>query len=163
MKNLRQVWSALVLSAAAVTACAACAGDDTFGPPPSDGGTKDGASDGSAGADASGDATAGSDSGSRDATHDVGPGEAAADSPTDSSTDAGIATRLLLSYNATSTSELVAFDVVQKQVAGRLTYPGFIGTTSTQSPDPYLMEQANDVVAKLDRAEPWIVRSSWSV
>ena len=162
MENLRQVWSALVLSAAAVAVCAACSSDDTT-VVPLDGGAKDGGSDGSAGSDAGADATTGSDGGSSDAKHDVGPGDAVADSPTEAASDAGIATRLLLSYNATSTSELVAFDVAQKQVAGRLTYPGFIGTTSTQSPDPYLMEQANDVVAKLDRAEPWIVRSSWSV
>src|SRR5207244_480767 len=44
-----------------------------------------------------------------------------------------------------------------------LRFPGFIGTTWTNSTDPWLLEQSNDLVARLDRVEPWIVRSSWSV
>jgi hypothetical protein len=171
MKTLRQVWPRLVLSAAAVAACAACSGDDTAGPA-SDGGARDGASDASAGSDGGADASTGSDGGATDAAHDTGPEDARADAVSDASTDASdasdagdaaIATRLLLSYNGSTTSELVAFDVDKKLVAGRLSYPGFIGTTSTQSPDPYVLEQSNDVVAKLDRGDPWVVRSSWSV
>jgi hypothetical protein len=89
----------------------------------------------------------GVDSGAPDGAQEGGPG----------------AEWLLLSYNGQSSSELVAFNVGAKAVDGRLVYPGFIGTTSTQSPDPYLMEQSADIVAKLDRAEPWLERSSWGV
>jgi hypothetical protein len=93
----------------------------------------------------------------------------AGDAPNDarandsSASDSGSATRLLLSYNGATSSELAAVNVASGAVDGRLAYPGFIGTTTTLAPDPYLLEQANDVVAKLDRAQPWIMRSSWSV
>ena len=71
--------------------------------------------------------------------------------------------RLLLSYNGSSTSELVAFGLESKAVDGRLTYPGFIGTTYVTPTSPWLMEQANDVVARLDPLQPWVIQSSWNV
>ncbi len=71
--------------------------------------------------------------------------------------------RLLLSYNGSTTSELVAFGLQSKAVDGRLTYPGFIGTTHVTPTSPWLMEQANDVVALLDPMQPWVIRSSWNV
>ena len=71
--------------------------------------------------------------------------------------------RLLLSINNTTTSELVAFNVADKKVDGRYTYPGFIGLTSSLGSDPYLLEQATDVIARLDAKKPWEVVSSWSV
>jgi len=76
---------------------------------------------------------------------------------------AGTPQRLLLSINNTTTSELAAFNVEGKVVEGRLTYPGFIGLTSSLGSDPYLLEQATDVVARLDAKKPWEVVSSWSV
>jgi hypothetical protein len=97
--------------------------------------------------------------------------ETSADARSDAPSDAGaeadadaapVPARLLLSYNGMSSSELVALNVGTGAVDGRLTYPSFIGTTTAQGPDPYLMEQATDVVARLDRVEPWIVRSAWS-
>jgi hypothetical protein len=71
--------------------------------------------------------------------------------------------RLLLSYNGASTSELVAFGLDSKAVDGRFTYPGFIGTTYVTPTSPWLMEQANDVVARLDPLQPWLIASSWNV
>jgi hypothetical protein len=71
--------------------------------------------------------------------------------------------RLLLSYNGSSTSELVAFGLESKAVDGRLIYPGFIGTTYVTPTSPWLMEQANDVVARLDPLQPWVIQSSWNV
>jgi hypothetical protein len=73
------------------------------------------------------------------------------------------APRLLLSYNGESTSELVAFGLDSKAVDGRLVYPGFIGTTFVTPTSPWLLEQANDVVAQLDPLQPWVVQSSWGV
>ncbi len=87
----------------------------------------------------------------------------------DSSTSSGCGNgtgspqRLLLSINNTTTSELAAFNVAEKKVDGRYTYPGFIGLTSSLGSDPYLLEQATDVVARLDAKRPWEVVSSWSV
>ena len=89
--------------------------------------------------------------------------------PLDSSTGLGCGNasgappRLLLSINNTTTSELAAFNVAGGTVDGRYTYPGFIGLTSSLGSDPYLMEQATDVIARLDAKRPWEVVSSWNV
>jgi hypothetical protein len=77
--------------------------------------------------------------------------------------DASVASRLLLSFNGGTQSELVAFGLDSKQVDGRLTYPGFIGTTAIGPKAPWLLEQAVDVVARLDPAQPWKIASSWNV
>ncbi len=76
---------------------------------------------------------------------------------------AGSPQRLLLSMNNASTSELAAFNVAEKKVDGRYTYKGFIGLTSSLGSDPYLLEQATDVVARLDAKRPWEVLSTWNV
>jgi hypothetical protein len=57
----------------------------------------------------------------------------------------------------------VAFGLESKAVDGRLIYPGFIGTTYVTPTIPWLMEQANDVVARLDPLQPWVIQSSWNV
>lgn len=75
----------------------------------------------------------------------------------------GLPERLLLSINNMASSELVVFDVASKTVAGRLTYPSMLGLTMAVGADPYLMESATDVVAKLDANEPWKVLSTWNV
>ena len=67
------------------------------------------------------------------------------------------------SLHAQTESELVALNVVTGEVDGRFLYPGFLGRTVTSAPDPYLLEQAVDVVTRLDRAEPWVPRSTWNV
>ena len=77
--------------------------------------------------------------------------------------DAGVPSRLLLSYNGGTQSELAAFGLDSKQVDGRLVYPGFIGTTYLGPKAPWLLEQASDVVARLDPAQPWKIAASWNV
>ncbi len=71
--------------------------------------------------------------------------------------------RLLLTMNNRATSELVALNLVSRSVDGRLTFPGFIGSTYSEGEDPYLLQSAGDVVARLDRGEPWKIRASWTV
>jgi|HubBroStandDraft_1064217.scaffolds.fasta_scaffold00177_30 hypothetical protein len=91
-------------------------------------------------------------------------GPSGLDGGTEASADGGAPPpRLLLSYNGSNTSELVAFGLQSKAVDGRLTYPGFIGTTYVTPTSPWLMEQASDVVALLDPMQPWVIRSSWNV
>ena len=95
--------------------------------------------------------------------------ESAADAAADGATDAAAdvdatpTPRLLLSYNGETTSELVAFGLDSKAVDGRFIYPGYIGTTFVAPTSPWLLEQANDVVGRLDPLQPWLVQSSWSV
>ncbi|HEY5146872.1 MAG TPA: hypothetical protein VII82_08895 [Polyangiaceae bacterium] len=89
--------------------------------------------------------------------------ETGADAEGASAADASVASRLLLSFNGGTQSELVAFGLDSKQVDGRLTYPGFIGTTAIGPKAPWLLEQANDVVARLEPAQPWKIASSWNV
>jgi len=99
---------------------------------------------------------------------ETGP-EAAADAPADrvaeaaDAGDAALPERLLLSDNGSSTSELVVVDVPSRTVAGRLSYPGFIGTTDAKGAFPFLLEQSADVVAQLDPALPWQIDRSWNV
>jgi len=71
--------------------------------------------------------------------------------------------RLLLSYNGTTQSELVAFGLQSGAIDGFYVYPGFIGTTFVTPNSPWLLEQASDVVARLDPLKPWQVQSSWNV
>jgi hypothetical protein len=71
--------------------------------------------------------------------------------------------RLLLSYNGETTSELAAFGLTSKGVDGRLIYPGFIGATAVTTTSPWLLEQSNDVVGRLDALQPWVIDSSWNV
>ncbi|HTQ42087.1 MAG TPA: hypothetical protein VMI75_04960 [Polyangiaceae bacterium] len=71
--------------------------------------------------------------------------------------------RLLLSFNGSTQSELVAFGLQSGTIDGFYVYPGFIGTTFVTPNSPWLLEQASDVVARLDPLMPWQVQSSWSV
>jgi hypothetical protein len=79
--------------------------------------------------------------------------------------DAAVAppSRLLLSYNGSASSELVAFGLQSKAVDGRLIYDDPLGTAYAGTTAPWLLEQSTDVVARLDPVEPWVVDSSWSV
>jgi hypothetical protein len=133
-----------------------CGGNDDSSTPPADAGHE-----GSTDATASGE---GGDGAPNPA--EAGGSDAVADASTGGDTaapDAGIPQRMLLSYNGSSQSELAAFGLASKTVDGRLTYPGFIGTTYVTASGPWLLEQANDVVARLDSQQPWVVRSSWNV
>jgi hypothetical protein len=130
------------------TGVLACGSGDESSAPISDGGTPD---------------ATGTDASQPDASQpDASP---LADGGQEAGFDAmaSIPPRLLLSYNATNTSELVAFGLQSKAVDGRLVYPGFIGTTYVTPTSAWLMEQASDVVALLDPMQPWLVQSSWNV
>lgn len=101
--------------------------------------------------------------------YEAGNGEASEES--DAAADAGDAgeaqaptpSRLLLSYNGTSQSELVAFGLQSGAIDGVYVYPGFIGTSFVTPNSPWLLEQSNDVVDRLEPLSPWQVRSSWNV
>lgn len=71
--------------------------------------------------------------------------------------------RLLLSINNKTTSELAAFNLADKRVDGRFAYPGYVGSTSSLGSDPFVVEQANDVVTKMNAQRPWEPVSTWSV
>jgi hypothetical protein len=79
--------------------------------------------------------------------------------------DAAVAppSRLLLSYNGGTSSELVAFGMQSKAVDGRMTYGDYLGTAYVGPAAPWLLEQSTDIVARLDAQKPWVVDSSWSV
>jgi hypothetical protein len=91
-----------------------------------------------------------------DATFDAGVEE-------ESGSDAAVPTRMLLSFNGSSQSELVAFNLSSNQVDGRLLYPASFGTTSIGPKAPWLLEESSDVVARLDPTQPWKIASSWNV
>jgi hypothetical protein len=85
--------------------------------------------------------------------------------PPEGGGDGGVAppSRLLLSYNGSASSELVAFGMQSKAVDGRMTYEDYLGTAYVGSTAPWLLEQSTDVVARLDAQQPWVVDSSWNV
>ncbi|MBS2012103.1 MAG: hypothetical protein JST00_04415 [Deltaproteobacteria bacterium] len=76
---------------------------------------------------------------------------------------AGAPPRVLLSMNNTSTSEIVAFNLTDEKVDGKLGFPSALGFTSSQGTDPYLLQASNDIVARLDPKDPTKVVSRWSV
>ena len=135
---------ALVSSAAGLLACT---GDDTVVAPP------DGGADASLGYDAQGFET-----GAFDATElqgDSGNLGADAGSPPPA--------RLLLSNGTATQSELAVFGLHSGTVDGRLVTPGPLGTSVATSSSPWLLEPTDDLVARLDPIQPWIVRSTWNV
>lgn len=69
----------------------------------------------------------------------------------------------LVTINNSASSELVAVNLRTRAVDGKLPFPGFIGATYSDGDDVWLLEQAVDVVAKLDRAEPWKIRGTHAV
>ncbi len=87
--------------------------------------------------------------------------------PTDAGQETGASAtpqRVLVTANGMTKSQLVAVNVETKKVDGTLNFPGFIGTTDAHSAlFPFLLEQSNDVVARLDPVRPWVIDSSWNV
>lgn len=75
----------------------------------------------------------------------------------------GAPQRLLLTVNNTTTSEVAAFNLVDKKVDGRFMFGGRLGQTSSLGSDPYVVEQANDLVARMDAKRPWEPLATWSV
>lgn len=76
---------------------------------------------------------------------------------------AGAPVRLLLTMNNATTSEVAAFNLVDKKVDGRFTFNGGLGQTSSLGADPYVVEQAGDLVARMNPQRPWEPVSTWSV
>ena len=180
MRSSIVVWTALACSVAGWGLAACGTGDDSTTPVPvpteagpdatGDGAGKPseaGAADATeAGSSDAGDASPLADSCAMadDGAADGGPADGAlADVASPVPDAAGAAPSWLLLSNNASQSELVAFNVVTRQVDGRLVYPGFIGTTAIGPGAPWLLEQAADVVARLDPAAPWEATSSWNV
>lgn len=75
----------------------------------------------------------------------------------------GAPARLLLSANGTAQSEIVAFNLADKKVDGRFGFPGSLGASSSFGTDPYVVEQAKDVVARMNAQRPWEAIASWNV
>ena len=96
---------------------------------------------------------AGSDGDAGVTTDAAGDGEAGPPPPS----------RLLLTYNGSATSELVAFGLASKKVDGSLTFGGTLGTAYAGPTAPWLLEQEVDVVARLDAQQPWAIDASWNV
>lgn len=76
---------------------------------------------------------------------------------------AGSPQRILISMNNTMTSELAAFNIADKKLDGRFAYNGRLGQSSSAGTDPYVVEQANDVVARMNAQRPWEPVSTWNV
>ena len=76
---------------------------------------------------------------------------------------AGSPQRLLLTINNPTTSEVAAFNLADKKVDGRFAFGGGLGQTSSLGSDPYVVEQANDLVARMDAKKPWEPLATWSV
>ena len=142
MRTLGMVLVALGCAATGLTAC----GDDTVTLPYQDAGR-----DGTTTFDATPAVEAGSEGGAADT--------GAADADATVSAPA----RLLLSYNGSSQSELVAFGLASKQVDGRLVYGDFLGAAYVVPSSPWLLEEGNDVVGRLDPQKPWVIDASWNV
>jgi hypothetical protein len=109
------------------------------------------------------------------AANDAGPDaslDADASSPDDAAQDAPDATDaaptgpgfLLLSYayDNFEKSELDALDLATGKTSGRFAYAQG-GTNVATATNPWVLEQFNDVVARMDPAQPWVPLSSWNV
>ncbi len=99
-------------------------------------------------------------------SHDATTGDAWSPTPgDDAGVDATTSTpRLLVSYNGSSDTEMVAFNLTTNVVDGRLQVPGtFIGTTYAGGGSLFFLAQATDQVIKLDPQAPWKPLSSWNV
>jgi hypothetical protein len=75
----------------------------------------------------------------------------------------GAPQRLLLTINNIGQSELVAFNLADKKVDGRFAFAGGLGASSSLGTDPYVFEQDNDVIARMNAQRPWEPVSTWSV
>jgi hypothetical protein len=98
-----------------------------------------------------------------DSAPEVDAGDAAVPSTCGNST--GAPQRLLLTINnfAPPASEVVAFNIADKKVDGRFAFAGSLGQTSSLGSDPFVVEQASDVVARMNAQRPWEPVATWSV
>src|SRR5262249_11551050 len=65
-------------------------------------------------------------------------------------------------YDNFSKTEYSAFSITTGAVAGSLQYAKY-GTNMSGGKSPWVLNQAGDVVMKMDATKPWIVASSWNV
>lgn len=107
------------------------------------------------------------------------PTDAGSDAPTETKKDAspdaepplppncgdtaGAPQRLLVTINGSGSSEIVAFNVADRKVDGRLAFADDFGRTFARSGDPYLLGQTTDLVTRLNPKRPWERVSSWNV
>jgi hypothetical protein len=148
--------ASFVVSAFALSALTGCVGDDTEVPVP-DSGTVvtplDGGHDATVGGEEGGPGDAALDTGD---TSTVGNEDAS-----DGATGPGF---LVLSYalDEFSKSEADAIDLSTGLTAGHFSYAQ--GGTNVVTPTgPWVLEQFNDVIAKMDPAQPWLPVSTWDV
>jgi hypothetical protein len=92
---------------------------------------------------------------------DSGGGDSAP--PSKCGSAAGSPQRLLLTINNGTTSEVAAFNLADKKVDGRFAFGGGLGQSSSLGSDPYVVEQASDLVARMDAKKPWEQLATWSV
>jgi hypothetical protein len=89
------------------------------------------------------------------------------DAPTDVAVEAEAGapppSRLLFTYNGSASSEVVAFGLASKAVDGRITVGDSLAGTYAGSSAPWLLEEGNSVVARLDAQHPWFIDASWNV
>jgi hypothetical protein len=158
---MRRSVLSLGLSSLAIATLAGCIGDDTVGPlPVPDSGSSSDASGmdattgpGDAGTDAADAAPLPSDSGQ----------DAAVDAALDAS-DASVGPFLLLSYyfDGYSDTQYSAFNVPAATVQGGLGYAQY-GVNVSTNQAPWILEQANDLVLRMDPSAPWQPTYSWSL
>lgn len=74
----------------------------------------------------------------------------------------GAPERLLLTMNGTS-SEVAAFNLANKAVDGRYAFSGTTGQTFSFGTDPYVVQQGNDIVARMNAQRPWEPVATWNV
>ena len=149
------------LSSLAIVTLAGCTGDDTNPAVPDSGSPSDASSDGTTGhADAAPDGSVEpTDSAAGDGGQDGGPGADAS--------DASVGPFLLLSYyyDGYTSTGYSAFDVPSATQQGSLSYPsnGGGGINVSTALAPWVLEQGNDLVLRMDPAAPWKAMSSWSL
>jgi hypothetical protein len=150
----RSVLSLELSSLAIVTLVtrAGCTGDDTNPAVPDSGSSAD--------AGPGTDATVGPEDAGRDAAPPSDGGEDAAPD----AADAAIGPYLLLSYyyDGYSDTEYSAFDMVTASVQGSLGYAQY-GVNVSSNTTPWVLEQGNDIVLRMDPNQPWKPTSSWNV
>jgi hypothetical protein len=83
--------------------------------------------------------------------------------PSGCGSSSGAPQRLLLTINNIGKSELAAFNLADRKVDGRFAFNGGLGASSSLGTDPYVFEQDNDVIARMNAQRPWEPVSTWSV
>jgi hypothetical protein len=162
----RSVPSACSLSVSSLTILlvVGCSSSSSGGP-----GEEDAAgpsSDAAPGPDATTGADAGTDASSpvSDAGHDASEAVDASDAAVVDASDASIGPYLLLSYyyDGYNDTEYSAFNVPSATVQGSLSYAQYGVNVSTNT-TPWVLEQSNNLVLRMDPNEPWKPTSSWSL